>query len=186
MHRSGNEEPYLAGAPPVGRLWTVGHSTHPIDEFSALLHRQGIARVVDVRRFPGSRKHPQYNPDALAQALADAGIAYTPIPELGGRRRPRVDSPHTRWRNEAFRGYADYMDTPEFAAAAAHLADLAHAGRVAIMCSEGVWWRCHRSLIADYFKARGWEVLHILGATEPKEHPYTSAANIVNGVLTYR
>jgi uncharacterized protein (DUF488 family) len=178
--------PRAPSAPPAARLWTVGHSTHPIDEFIALLRRQGITRVADVRRFPGSRKYPQFNPDPLERALAEAGIAYTPIPELGGRRRPRVDSPYTRWRNEAFRGYADYMDTSEFATAAAHLADLAHADRVAIMCSEGVWWRCHRSLIADYFKAHGWEVLHILGAADPREHPYTSPASIVNGVLTYR
>jgi uncharacterized protein (DUF488 family) len=173
------------GAASAGRLWTVGHSTHPIDEFIALLHRQGITRVADVRRFPGSRKHPQFNPDALARALAGERIAYTPIPELGGRRTPRAESPHTRWRNEAFRGYADYMDTPDFAAAAEHLADLARTEQVAIMCSEGVWWRCHRSLIADYFKARGWEVLHILGTAGPREHPYTSVARVVNGVLTY-
>lgn len=186
MRQSGSEEPRSPDPVPAGWLWTVGHSTHPLDEFIALLRRQRITRVADVRRFPGSRKHPQFNPDALARALTETGVAYTPIPELGGRRRPRADSPHTRWRNEAFRGYADYMDTPEFAAAAAHLAELARADRVAIMCSEGVWWRCHRSLIADYFKARGWEVLHILGAAEPKEHPYTSAASIVDGVLTYR
>jgi uncharacterized protein (DUF488 family) len=105
--------------------------------------------------------------------------------ELGGRRRPRTDSPHTRWRNESFRGYADYMDTAEFASAAEQLADLAHAGHVAIMCSEGVWWRCHRSMIADYFKAHSWEVLHILGTGAPKEHPYTSVATVVDGVLTY-
>ena len=186
LDQSGSEEPRSPDLGPAGRLWTVGHSTHPIDELIALLRRQGITRVADVRRFPGSRKNPQFNPDALARALNESGIAYTPIPDLGGRRKPRADSPHTRWRNEAFRGYADYMDTPEFAAAAVRLTELARADRVAIMCSEGVWWRCHRSLIADYFKVRGWQVLHILGAAEPKEHPYTSAASIVDGVVTYR
>jgi uncharacterized protein (DUF488 family) len=174
------------GAPSAGRLWTVGHSTRPIDEFIALLHRQDITRLADVRRFPGSRKHPQFNPDALARALADERIASTHSPELGGRRKPQPDSPHTRWRNEGFRGYADYMDTSDFAAAAEHLAELARTDRVAIMCSEGVWWRCHRSMIADYFKANGWEVLHILGMSEPKEHPYTAVARVTDGMLTYR
>jgi uncharacterized protein (DUF488 family) len=185
VHRSGSEGPRSGDPPLAGRLWTVGHSTHPIEEFIAILRHQGITRIADVRRFPGSRKHPQFNPEALARALAEAGIAYTPIPELGGRRKPRADSPHMRWRNEAFRGYADYMDTAEFAAAAEYLADLARTDRVAIMCSEGVWWRCHRSMIADYFKARSWEVLHILGTGEPKEHPYTSVARVVDGMLTY-
>jgi uncharacterized protein (DUF488 family) len=170
---------------PPATLWTIGHSTHPIDEFLEFLRLQGIQRVADVRRFPGSRKYPHFNPDALAQALAGAGIGYSPMLELGGRRKVRPDSPHTAWRNEAFRGYADYMDTPAFAAAAEGLADLARKERVAAMCAEGVWWRCHRSMIADYFKAHGWKVLHILGRAEPREHPYTGVAKIVAGELTY-
>lgn len=150
-----------------------------------MLSANGITRIADVRRFPGSRKHPQFNPEPLAEALRAAGIGYTPMPELGGRRKARPDTPHIAWRNEAFRGYADYMDTPEFASAAATLADLARADRVAILCAEGVWWRCHRSMIADYFKAAGWTVLHIMGAGLPKEHPYTPVATIVDGMLTY-
>jgi uncharacterized protein (DUF488 family) len=155
------------------RLWTIGHSTRTLDEFIALLRANDITHVVDVRRFPGSRKYPHFNSRELADALDSAGIAYTHMPELGGRRTPRPDSPHTEWRNTSFRAYADYMDTPEFAAAAARLAELAgRAGeRVAIMCSEAVWWRCHRSMIADWFTVRGWMVMHITSTAAPKQHP---------------
>ena len=153
------------------RLWTIGHSTRSLDEFLALLRANDIAHVVDVRRYPGSRKYPHFNSQELEAALAAAGSGYTHIPELGGRRTPRPDSPHTEWRNAAFRGYADYMDTPDFAAAAARLADLADRERVAIMCSEAVWWRCHRSMIADWLTARGWRVMHITSAAAPKQHP---------------
>jgi uncharacterized protein (DUF488 family) len=166
-------------------LWTVGHSTHPIAEFVDMLLAHGVTHIVDVRRFAGSRKYPQFNPESLERALAKAGIAYSPMPALGGRRTPRPDSPHVAWRNEAFRGYADYMDTTEFSKAADRLAKLARKERVAVMCAEGVWWRCHRSMIADYFKVRGWEVLHILGPGDAKEHPYTPVAKIVDGQLTY-
>lgn len=169
----------------LGTLWTVGHSTHSIDELLEMLAAHGITRIVDVRRFPGSRAHPQFNPDALRASLAERGIAYTPMLELGGRRKPLSDSPHVAWRNDSFRGYADYMDTPEFAAAAEDLAILARTDRVAVMCAEAVWWRCHRSMIADYFKASGWNVLHILGLGEAAEHPYTSVARVVDGNLTY-
>lgn len=150
-----------------------------------MLDAHGITRIVDVRRFAGSRKFPQFNPDNLELSLANAGIGYTALPQLGGRRKARPDTPHTAWRSEAFRGYADYMDTAEFAAAAEDLATLARDDRVAIMCSEAVWWRCHRSMIADYFKAHRWEVLHIMGAGEAKEHPYTPVARIVDERLTY-
>jgi len=170
---------------PTGTLWTIGHSTHPIDELLDILDAHGITRIADVRRFPGSRAHPQFNPEAFVASLAERGIAYSPMPALGGRRKPRPDTTHTAWRNEAFRGYADYMDTPEFAAGAEELATLARADRVAAMCAEGVWWRCHRSMIADYFKANGWTVLHILGMGEAKEHPYTAVAKVEGGMLTY-
>jgi uncharacterized protein (DUF488 family) len=170
---------------PPAALWTIGHSTHPIEEFIDIVTSHGITRIADVRRFAGSRKFPQFNPDALAQSLTDAGVAYTPMPELGGRRKALKNTPHTAWRSEAFRGYADYMDTPEFTAAAESLAAIARSDRVAIMCSEAVWWRCHRSMIADYFKANGWEVLHIMGLGDAKEHPYTPVARIVDGLLTY-
>lgn len=170
---------------PPATLWTVGHSTHPIDEFLALLEAHGVTRIADVRRFPGSRAYPHFNLEALAVALASRGIAYTPMPGLGGRRTPRPDSPHVAWRNDAFRGYADYMDTPEFVAAAAELASLARTDHAAVMCAEAVWWRCHRSMIADYFKVHGWTVLHILNAGEAKEHPYTPVAKVTDGVLSY-
>lgn len=174
-----------ASLDPPGTLWTIGHSTRSIDELIALLREHGIEQVADVRRFAGSRKYPHFNPDALATSLAPAGISYTPSPALGGRRTPRPDSPHVAWRNEAFRGYADYMDTGEFRAAAAELAVIARRERTAIMCAEGVWWRCHRSMISDWFKAHGWTVLHIMGPGPAKEHPYTPVARIEGGELTY-
>ena len=173
-------------APRVaGTLWTIGHSTHPIGDFVDLLTAHGITRLVDVRRFAGSRAQPQFNPDRLRRALGRAGISYAAIPALGGRRAPRPNSSHTAWRNESFRGYADYMDTSNFVRAAERLARDARLDRVAIMCAEAVWWRCHRSMIADWFKARGWQVLHIMGMGEAKEHPYTPVARIVRGRLRY-
>jgi len=175
----------VPGLRPPATLWTVGHSSRTIEELVELLWTHGVAHVADVRRFAGSRRHPHFAPDALAAALADAGVRFTPFPELGGRRRPRADSPHSAWRNEAFRGYADHMDTPEFAAGAERLADVARDDRVAVMCAEAVWWRCHRSLIADCFKAHGWTVLHVLGPGAPREHPYTAVARVVDGDLRY-
>lgn len=166
-------------------IWTVGHSTHPKDEFVEILARHGIEAVADVRRYPGSRRHPHFSPGPLAGSLGGAGIEYVPFPELGGRRTPRPDSPHVAWRNAAFRGYADYMDTPEFERALAQLTELAGRERVAVMCSEAVWWRCHRALIADRLKADGWTVLHITGRGEPREHPYTAVARVSDGRLEY-
>jgi uncharacterized protein (DUF488 family) len=167
-------------------IWTIGHSTRPIDEFIGLLKTHGIRLLADVRTHPGSRRFPQFGQDALAASLADAGIRYEHLPELGGRRKPRPDSPNTAWRNDAFRGYADYMDTPEFAAGLERLLALAAEAPAAIMCAEAVWWSCHRGLIADALKARGVRVLHIEGSGEPKEHPYTSAAKVENGRPSYR
>ncbi|MEO6878214.1 MAG: DUF488 domain-containing protein, partial [Gemmatimonadaceae bacterium] len=129
-----------------GTLWTIGHSTLPIDEFVDSLYGHGVTHVVDVRRFAGSRAYPQFNPEPLAQSLESAGITYSALPGLGGRRKPDPASRHVAWRNDAFRGYADYMDTPEFAAAATELAAVAREDRVAILCAEAVWWRCHRSM----------------------------------------
>jgi uncharacterized protein (DUF488 family) len=170
---------------PPATLWTIGHSTHTIDDFLAMLAAHEITRIADVRRFPGSRAQPQFNPDVLRESLVARDIEYSPMTELGGRRKPLPDSPHSAWKNDSFRGYADYMDTPEFVAAADSLATLARVDRVAIMCAEAVWWSCHRSMIADYFKASGWNVLHIMSAGEAKEHPYTSVAKVVGGRLTY-
>lgn len=166
-------------------IWTIGHSTRTAAEFLDLLAANKVEALADVRRYAGSRKYPQFNPDLLRAALADVGIEYVAFPELGGRRHPRPDSRNTVWRNEAFRGYADYMETPEFHAGIERLLELARRKRSAIMCAESVWWRCHRSLIADWLKSNGIEVRHILAANKTEIHPYTSAARIDNGVLSY-
>ena len=166
-------------------VWTIGHSNRSWDEFLALLAAHRIESIADVRRFAGSRKHPHFSQDAFGVELPRIGIDYLPLPELGGRRRPRADSPNTVWRNESFRGYADYMETPAFSAGVLCLLDSARTRRTAMMCSEAVWWRCHRSMIADVLKASGITVLHIMGTAEPKEHPYTSAAHLVDGKLSY-
>jgi uncharacterized protein (DUF488 family) len=153
---------------------TVGHSTHDVERFLRLLTAHRVELVGDVRRFPGSRRNPQFNADALATALADAGIVYESMGDrLGGRRRGRPDSPHTEWRVAAFRAYADHMDSDEFAAGLDRLVEVAQERRTAIMCAEWDWRRCHRRLISDALATRGWRVLHIRrdGATE--EHPPT-------------
>ena len=166
-------------------IWTIGHSTRSLDEFIELLEENKIEAVADVRSYPGSRKFPHFNAEALCRSLPDAGIDYIPFKQLGGRRKVRPDSPHTVWRNEAFRGYADYMDTGEFEKGIEELLELASDKRVAIMCSEAVWWRCHRSMISDYLKAEAVTVEHIISAGKTDLHPYTSAAKIVDGKLTY-
>jgi uncharacterized protein (DUF488 family) len=170
---------------PVGTLWTIGHSVRPWQEFIALLAEARIETLADVRRFAGSRRNPQFSGAGMATALADSGIRYAPLPELGGRRPASKDSPHDAWRNAGFRGYADYMDTAGYRDARERLARLAADRRTAMMCAEALWWQCHRSLIADDFKASGWRVLHLLGAGRVEEHPYTSAARIVDGRLDY-
>jgi len=167
-------------------IWTIGHSTRSAAEFLALLTGNGIEALADVRRFPGSRKYPHFNVEPLAHTLGEAGVQYVPFPELGGRRKPLPDSRNTAWRNDAFRGYADYMQTREFVLGIERLSALASAKRTAIMCSEAVWWRCHRGLIADWFKAHGVRVLHILDARHVVEHPWTSAAHVTEGELDYR
>jgi uncharacterized protein (DUF488 family) len=151
-----------------------------------LLKAHHIESLVDVRHFPGSRRYPQFNKEQLAESLAKVGIEYHHLLKLGGRRRTRPDSHNTAWRNEAFRGYADYMETKPFAEGIASLLELARKKRVAIMCAEAVWWRCHRGLIADYLKAQGHKILHIQSATKAEEHPFTAAARIVNGKLSYQ
>jgi uncharacterized protein (DUF488 family) len=166
-------------------VWTVGHSGWPVAVFLDLLRGQGVAQIADVRRYPGSRAHPQYNPTALRDSLAAAGIDYLPFTELGGRRNPRPDSTNTVWRNAAFRGYADFMETPEFEAGLTRLIRAARECPTAMLCAEAVWWRCHRALIADALKAKGIEVLHILAGGKVVPHPYTSAASIVDGKLRY-
>jgi uncharacterized protein (DUF488 family) len=168
------------------RIWTIGHSTRTNDEFISLLEANEIKLLVDVRSLPGSRRYPQFNKEQLADSLCKAGIRYEHFPELGGRRKTREDSRNTAWRNESFRGYADYMETEEFDKGVKRLLELtAGAGPVALMCAEAVWWRCHRSLISDYLKVRDIEVIHILDKGKTEMHPYTSAARIVNGKLSY-
>ncbi|HEY5971402.1 MAG TPA: DUF488 domain-containing protein [Pseudoxanthomonas sp.] len=169
----------------TGTLWTIGHSTRSWDEFVALLRQARIELLVDVRRFAGSRRNPQFSGATMGASLAKSNIAYLPLPELGGRRPVRADSPHIAWRNASFRGYADYMDTASYLSARTRLAELALSKRTAVMCAEALWWQCHRSLIADDFKADGWRVLHLLAAGRAEEHPYTSAARIVEGRLDY-
>ena len=168
------------------RIWTIGHSTRSADTFISLLTANGIKLLADVRSLPGSKRYPQFNKEKLSDSLGKAGIHYEHFPELGGRRKAKPDSKNRAWRNESFRGYADYMETEDFEKGVKRLLDLAaDAGLAAIMCAEAVWWRCHRSLISDYLKVRGIEVMHILDANKIEPHPYTSAARIVNGELSY-
>ena len=168
------------------RIWTIGHSTRTIDEFISLLQANQIRSLADVRTLPGSRRYPQFNKETLADSLSKVGIRYEHFPELGGRRKPRDDSRNLAWRNASFRGYADYMETEEFQKGVKRLLDFAaDTGPTAIMCAEAVWWRCHRSLISDYLKVRGIGVMHVLNANKTEPHPYTSAARIVNGKLSY-
>ncbi len=166
-------------------IWTIGHSTRSLQEFIGLLRAERIELVADLRRYPASKMHPHFNAEALSQALAAARLRYEGHPELGGRRAARPGSANTRWRNASFRGYADYMETPAFDAALARLMAGAADARTAIMCAEAPWWRCHRALVADALKARGVEVLHIMGEKDPIVHPYTSAASVVDGKLYY-
>ena len=166
-------------------IWTAGHSTLTEEEFLALLRAHDIEAVADVRRFPGSKRYPHFAEPALRRSLPARGIEYRWLPSLGGRRAPASDSPNTGWRNESFRGYADHMASAEFASGLTELRALAAATRTAVMCAEAVWWRCHRSLIADVLKSTGWRVIHILGEKSTTEHPYTPPARIVGGRLTY-
>ena len=167
-------------------IWTVGHSTRTHEVFKEILVAAGIEVLVDVRTYPGSRRYPQFNKPELAQFLESIGIRYEHEPRLGGRRTPRKDSHNTAWRNAQFRGYADHMETEEFEKGIKALLELAERSRTTVMCAEAVWWRCHRSLIADYLKAQGHTVIHIMDVNKTEEHPFTSAASIVEGKLSYR
>ena len=164
---------------------TIGHSTRPIEEFIGLLQAHGIELLGDVRTVPRSRRNPQFNTDSLPGSLGTAGIDYVHIPGLGGLRKPRPDSPNGAWKNDSFRGYADYMQTQDFATNIAHLIELAAERRVAIMCAESVPWRCHRSLVADALSARGIPVEHIMTATKRQPHKVTSFAQIEGDRVTY-
>jgi uncharacterized protein (DUF488 family) len=167
-------------------LFTVGHSTRTAAELLALLRAAKIETLVDVRRFPGSRRHPQFGQEALAAALRAAGIAYQHEPDLGGRRAPRPHSPNAFWREAGFRGYADHMATPAFATALERLLGQAEDRRLAVMCAEALPWQCHRQLIADAAVARGAAVMHLLGEGRTEPHRLNPAARLDGrGGLTY-
>lgn len=171
--------------PSTQEIWTIGHSTRDFTDFVAMLQSFQIEILADVRSYPGSRKFPQFNKESLQQTLPENGIKYVHLGKLGGRRKVKEDSHNTAWRHPAFRGYADYMETDHFREGMKELKALAIKNSVAYMCSEAVWWRCHRSLISDFLKAEGWNVWHIMDTGVVKEHPYTSPAKIKNGRLDY-
>lgn len=167
-------------------IWTVGHSTLDLEEFLDVLGVNNIEAVADVRRYPGSRRYPQFNMFPLKSSLLNRGIVYEHINKLGGRRRAKPDSPNTVWRSTMFRGYADHMETGEFREGISSLRGLARGKRTAVMCAEAVWWRCHRALISDYLKVAGVGVAHIMDKSGVNVmHPFTSAARVENGKLIY-
>lgn len=166
-------------------LWTVGHSTRTAKDFIDLLQAYDLQAVADVRRLPGSRRLPQFDQDTLADSLARHGIAYQWFPTLGGRRRARKDSGNTGWRNLSFRGYADHLESEEFAAGLADLLRLSQHARTTLMCAEAVWWRCHRRLIADVLYLRDIEVIHIFDAAHSVRHSIAPPARVVDGQLSY-
>jgi uncharacterized protein (DUF488 family) len=167
------------------KLYTIGHSTRDINEFTELLCHYGVERLIDVRTIPRSRHNPQFNKETLAEFLEGKGIAYQHMKELGGLRHARADSVNTGWRNASFRGYADYMQTPDFRDAVLKLIELAGEKQSAIMCAEAVPWRCHRSLIADALLVRGGEVIDIYDLKNAKPHSLTKMANVQGTAITY-
>lgn len=167
-------------------IYTVGHSTHTFEAFVALLEAVHVNQIADVRRFPASRRYPHFNREALETALGFQDIAYQWFAHLGGRRKANPHSHNTAWRNESFRGYADYMETAPFQAGLRALKAMAVTRVTALLCAESLWWQCHRGLIADALKAEGWDVRHILAPSKVETHPYTSAASVHNGLLSYR
>ena len=170
---------------PEGAIFTVGHSTLPIEQFITLLHTYGVACVADIRTVPRSRHNPQFNGDALAHALKPENIKYVPLPALGGLRHARKDSANTGWRNKSFRGYADYMQTEPFAEGLAILIQMSRQKRTAIMCAEAVPWRCHRSLVADALNARGIPAVEILSESSYRLHKLTPFAHVEGTHISY-
>ena len=168
------------------RIWTIGHSTHPLPEFVDWLKAHKIEALADIRRYPGSRKYPHFNKDALTVSLPENGISYYHFDNLGGRRKARPDSVNQVWRHPSFRGYADYMETEEFETTVEELKEIAREKRTTLMCSEALWWSCHRAMVSDYLKVQDWEVLHIMGPDKTTEHPYTSPAKNIEGKLVYK
>jgi uncharacterized protein (DUF488 family) len=171
---------------PPGTIHTIGHSTHELEELIGLLKRHGVGLVADVRAFPASRRLPHFNAAALEHSLPEAGVGYVHLPELGGRRKPRrVSSTSLGWQQPGFRAYADHLGTPEFEAGLAKLTATASATPAAVMCAEGLWWRCHRQLIADALLVRGWRVVHIMPDGKTAEHRLTSFAVAEDERLSY-
>ncbi|MCQ4248690.1 DUF488 domain-containing protein [Pseudomonas stutzeri] len=173
----------IAAAPR--QIWTIGHSTRAPEAFVALLEHYGIEAIADVRRFPGSRRLPQFASTNLEASLREQGIAYQWIEQLGGRRRASPGPSSSAWRNASFRGYAEHVRTEEFATGLEQLLRLAAERRTAMMCAEVLWWRCHRSIVSDVLKLRGIEVLHIQDEQRLTVHPFTSPARLDDGELTY-
>jgi uncharacterized protein (DUF488 family) len=166
-------------------ILSIGHSTRPLEEFIGLLLAHGVKRLVDVRTVPRSRHNPQFNRETLPEILDAEGIGYTHMPGLGGLRHPRADSPNRAWRTDGFRGFADYMQTGEFAGNIEKLMELGKRERIAVMCAEAVPWRCHRSLIADALLVRGVDVIHIIGKTCVIVHEITPFARVDGIRVTY-
>lgn len=166
-------------------IYTIGHSTLSVDDFIEMLRSFGIRFLADIRRFPGSRKYPHFGKENLTEELEKNGIAYIHLEKLGGRRPVKKGSINTLWRNKSFQGYADYMETEAFEKAISELEIIASKQPTAYMCSEAVWWRCHRSMVSDYLKAKGWHVWHIMAAGKAEEHPYTSPARILGNRVLY-
>jgi uncharacterized protein (DUF488 family) len=166
-------------------IYTIGHSTRSLEEFLNMLQSFDIKILADIRSLPGSRKYPQFNKEDLKISLENGGIQYIHLADLGGRRKVKNDSKNNRWNNASFRGYADYMETEEFKNGIVKLEHLALEQATAYMCSEAVWWKCHRSMVSDYLKAKGWTVLHIMAMAKVQEHKYTSPARIVDGNVLY-
>ena len=169
----------------MNTIYTLGHSTRTIEQFLALLKAHEIQMLVDVRTIPKSRRNPQFGQDMLAPALQQAGIGYTHLGELGGLRHAAPDSINTGWENSSFRGYADYMATDAFREGLQELKQIAESQRTAIMCAEAIWWRCHRSLIADALTVQGWQVLHIQSKKTAKAHELTPFLKIEDGKILY-
>jgi uncharacterized protein (DUF488 family) len=166
-------------------IYTIGHSTRSIAEFISLLQENGINFLADVRQFPYSKRYPHFNGTSLRQSLSENKIGYEHFEDPGGRRKPLKNSVNTKWRTPSFQGYADYMETGQFKNAIEELLKRAEKYTVAIMCSEVLWWRCHRSMISDYLKSKGIEIVHILGPGKTEPHRFTAPAKIINGNLSY-
>lgn len=171
--------------PDARKLFTIGHSTRTLEELAEILEAHGVAVLVDVRTVPRSRRVPQFNAETIGRDLDRWGIRYVPLPALGGLRKARAESINQGWRNASFRGYADYMQTPEFATGLERLIEIASAAPAAIMCAEAVPWRCHRSLIGDALIARGWEVIDLMSRTSAKPHRLTDFAVLEGTRVTY-